>query len=77
MVHQEPFHDQTTRARQRTLAASRQRPSLTPRLFGLLNGRSANPEFDLSPLSVEGAFATGDLYQNIGARVNYSRVARN
>ena len=40
-------------------------------LFGLPNGRSANPS-DLSPLSVEGAFTTGGDYQNIGARVNYS-----
>lgn len=39
--------------------------------FGLLNGRSADPA-TLPPLSVEGAFITGDDYQNIGARVNYT-----
>ena len=39
-------------------------------LFGLPNGRSANPG-NLPPLSVEAGFSTGGDYQNIAARVNY------
>ena len=38
--------------------------------LGTLNGRSANPG-GLSPLSVEGTFVTGNLFQNLGGRVNY------
>lgn len=39
-------------------------------LFGLLNGRSADPA-SIAPLSVEGGIVTGGDFQNIGARVNY------
>lgn len=39
-------------------------------LFGLLNGRSADPS-SMSPLSVEAGIVTGGDFQNIGARVNY------
>jgi len=38
--------------------------------FGLLNGRSADPG-SLPPLSVEGGFVAGDLYETLGLRVNY------
>jgi len=40
-------------------------------LFGLLNGRSADPS-TMSPLAVEAGIMTGGDFQNIGARVNYS-----
>ena len=39
-------------------------------LFGLLNGRSADPS-NLTPLSVEGGIVTGGDFQTFGARVNY------
>ena len=38
--------------------------------LGPINGRSADPG-TLSPISVEGNFATSDFYQFIGTRVNY------
>ena len=44
--------------------------SVRAEFLGTLNGRSADPGA-LLPLSVEGTFITGDLFQNIGGRVNY------